>query len=156
MHQTIKKVTVDIDQRFHFNTVISAVMELVNEAYAVEDDGLPETRRVLKAVIQTLALLLSPITPHFSEEIWEALGHRQSILFSPWPAFQEAALVLEEQVIVVQVNGKLRGKFVASLEADNQILQDMALACEPVKKFIGDKTVRKIIVVPGKLVNIVI
>jgi leucyl-tRNA synthetase len=156
MHQTIKRVTVDIDQRFHFNTVISAVMELVNEAYAVEDDGLPETRRVMRAVIQALALLLSPITPHFSEEVWAALGHASSILFSPWPVFQEAALVLEEQVIVVQVNGKLRGKFMASPGDDDQALQDMALACDPVMKFIGDRAVRKVIVVPGKLVNIVI
>jgi len=156
MHQTIKKVTLDIEDRFHFNTVISAVMELVNEAYGVEDDGRPETRRVMKAVVRTLALLLSPITPHFSEEVWEKLGHGQSILFSRWPKAQEAALALEEKVIVVQVNGKLRGKFLVSPGTGDKILENMALACEPVRKFIGDKTVRKVIVVSGRLVNIVV
>ena len=156
MHQTIKKVTVDIDQRFHFNTAISAVMEMVNEAYGLEDDGRLETRGVMRAVIETLALLLAPITPHFSEEIWQLLGHDRSILFAAWPTHRESALASEEQLIVVQVNGKLRGKFVAATGADDRTLEALALACEPVRKFMGDKAARKIIVVPGKLVNIVV
>ncbi len=156
MHQTIKKVSVEFDQRFHFNTAISAVMELVNEAYGIEDDGIPETRQVMKLVIQTLAMLLSPITPHFAEEIWAFFGNQESILRSPWPEHQEAALALDEKLIVVQVNGKLRGKFMAAPDTDKQTLEKLALACEPVQKFIGDKAVRKVIVVPEKLVNIVV
>ncbi|MFP4446710.1 MAG: leucine--tRNA ligase, partial [Desulfosudaceae bacterium] len=156
MHATIKKVTIDIEERFHFNTAISAVMELVNEmgGLAATADG--ETARVMRGALETVALLLSPITPHFAEEIWYRLGCERSILESVWPEFRQEALVTEEILVVVQVNGKLRGKFTAPADADKEQLQDQALACEAVQKFIAGKPVKKVIVVPGKLVNIVV
>ncbi|MFO8048319.1 MAG: class I tRNA ligase family protein, partial [Desulfosudaceae bacterium] len=146
----------DIEERFHFNTAISAVMELVNEIGGLTDQADPDTVRVMRHALEAVALLLSPITPHFSEELWSRLGSAGSILETPWPEFREEVLVTDEILVVVQVNGKLRGKFTAPAEADKDLLRERALACEPVQKFIADKTIKKVIVVPGKLVNIVV
>jgi len=156
MHATIKKVTIDIEERFHFNTAISAVMELVNEMGGLADPVDGDTARVMRGALETVALLLSPITPHFAEEIWYRLGCDRSILESAWPDFRQEALATEEILVVVQVNGKLRGKFTAPADANKEQLQDQALACEAVQKFIAGSPVKKVIVVPGKLVNIVV
>ena len=156
-HQSIEKATRDIEERFHFNTAISTIMELVNHmqnidaaAAAVHQD------QVMRHALETAVLLLSPFVPHFSEEIWHHLGYRNSVLTSPWPRHRSDALVRDAVTIVVQVNGKLRSRFDTVLDGDEEMVKQTALEDERVQKFIEGKTVRKIIVVPNKLVNIVV
>jgi leucyl-tRNA synthetase len=157
VHQTTHKVTHDIEERFHFNTAISAVMELVNlfsgESIQPASDA---EAGVVRLALERIALLLSPIVPHFSEEVWEQLGHPPSILQQPWPTYRKEALVRDEWVIVVQVNGKLRSRLTVAAGTDKAVIEAMALADERACKFIRDKPVRKVVVVPGKLVNIVV
>jgi leucyl-tRNA synthetase len=157
-HQTIEKVTRDIEDRFHFNTAISAVMELVNQMHAVgPDDGDADQRKgVMRHALETVILLLSPIVPHFAQELWHALGQTQSTLAVPWPVCRTNALVQEEATIVVQVNGKLRGRFTTAVDTDDDTVKQLALADERVQKFVGDKAPKKIVVVKNKLVNIVV
>jgi leucyl-tRNA synthetase len=156
-HFTIRKVTFDIEDDFHFNTAISAIMELVNVMTAMDLDGVDDTRdTVFRFAVETLVLLLSPFVPHFSEEVWEMLGHGRSLLAEPWPVHDEAALVVDDMVIVIQVNGKLRGKFTIEAQADEAAIKARALEDPLVTKFIGDQVIRKVIVVKNKLVNIVI
>lgn len=156
-HQTICKVTKDIEDRFHFNTAISAVMELFNTLSGF--DMQTEHRQLLPVIrfaMETLTLLLSPIVPHFAEELWEALGNRSSVLLAAWPQHREDALETDELLIVVQVNGKLRSRFRIAADADEQAVRDMALKDDRIDKFIGGKKIRKVIVVKNKLVNIVV
>jgi len=157
IHETIKKVTNDIEDRFHFNTAISAVMELVNAMYGIEREGDSSRKAaVMKLGIESVALLLSPMVPHFAEEIWERLGHPPSILQTPWPSYHESALVKNEILIVIQVNGKLRGKFSVDSESDDNTIKAAALADERIQKFIEGRPVKKVILVRNKLVNIVV
>jgi leucyl-tRNA synthetase len=155
-HQVIHKVSRDIEDRFHFNTAISAVMELVNQVYGLDDNGHLQAAGVVRHALENAVLLLSPIVPHFAEEIWEALGHDESILLAPWPDYREDALVKDEATIVVQVNGKLRSRFATAMDTGQEALKQAALADEKVLKFIDGKTIRKVVVVPNKLVNIVV
>ena len=156
-HETIQRVTRDIEDRFHFNTAISAVMELVNAMYALEESAeAPERDRVVRFAVESAILLLSPIVPHFAEEIWAAMGHQTSILLADWPSFRKDALVKDELLIVVQVNGKVRSRFTADVGADDQFLRQTALADERVLTFIAGKPVKKVVVVKKKLVNIVV
>lgn len=153
-HWTIKKVTEDIEERFHFNTAISAVMELVNVMYGIEPGE--KAAGVMKFALETVVTLLSPVAPHFTEEIWQAMGHPKSLLLEPWPAYDESALVKDELTIVIQVNGKLRGRFTISADADEDALKKAALENPQARKFIEGKTIKKIVVVREKLVNIVV
>ena len=156
-HATIKKVTRDIEDRFHFNTAISAVMELVNTMYGIDPaDKNPQKIEVMRLSMESVALLLSPIVPHFAEELWEAIGFDTSILLASWPSYREDALVKDELLIVVQVNGKLRSKFYVDADEDDDAVKEKALADERVLKFIDGKPIKKVIVVKGKLVNIVV
>ncbi len=156
-HQTIMKVTRDIEDRYHFNTAISAIMELFNTMSAIEEDqSKPQQVAVMRFAIETLTLLLSPIVPHFAEELWEALGNSSSILLAPWPSYLEEALEKDELLIVIQVNGKLRSKFSVSSDADEETIKKMALDDERVKKFIDGQDIKKVIYVKGKLVNVVV
>ena len=156
-HATIKRVTQDIEDRFHFNTVISAVMELVNVMQTIdESDWDAAGNRTMRFSLETIVLLLSPIVPHFCEELWESLGHGKSVLLSRWPRFDEAATVKDEIEVVVQVNGKLRSRFLSALDADEKSLVQMALTDERIVRFIDGKPVKKVITVKNKLVNIVI
>ena len=155
-HETIKKVTKDIEDRFHFNTAISAIMELVNTLYGIDPDKSPQKTAVIRFAMESVTLLLSPIVPHFAEELWNALGFETSILLASWPAYREDALVKDEFLIVVQVNGKLRSRFNVDADADDGTIKEMALSDERVQKFIDGKPVRKVIVVKKKLVNIVV
>ncbi|VAX17098.1 Leucyl-tRNA synthetase, partial [hydrothermal vent metagenome] len=123
-------------------------------AYKFKDDKL--SCAVLREAVEYIALLLHPFTPHFSSEIWEMIGHTEPVTDELWPVANDACLKDEEVLIVIQVNGKLRGKFSASPDVSKDDMEKMALADEKVKSFIGDKPVRKVIVVPGKLVNVVI
>jgi leucyl-tRNA synthetase len=156
-HQCIEKVGRDIEERFHFNTAISSIMELVNQMHALDGTSdSPNQDQVMRHALETVVLLLSPFVPHFCEEIWQAMGNKGSILTTSWPVFREDALVRNEVTIVVQVNGKLRGRFVVPLDAQQEYLQKSALEEERVQKFIEGKSIKKIIVVPNKLVNIVV
>jgi len=156
-HASIKKVTTDIEDRFHFNTAISAVMELVNTMYGIDpDEKNAQNVEVMRLAVESVALLLSPIVPHFAEELWEALGFDTSILLASWPTYRKDALVKDELLIVVQVNGKLRSRFHIDADADDNTVKEMALSDERVQKFIDGKPVKKIIAVKKKLVNIVV
>ncbi|MBS3731573.1 MAG: leucine--tRNA ligase, partial [Desulfobacterales bacterium] len=161
-HQTIKRVTEDIEARFHFNTAISGAMELVNAMYGIDsqmapDEADPQTAGVMRQALETVLLLLAPMVPHVTEEIWEALGHEAgSLANASWPAFREDALAAETKLIVVQVNGKLRGKFEIEAGADDETIKARALEDENAIRFIGDKPIKKVIAVKNKLVNIVV
>ena len=161
VHQTIHKVTSDIEERCRFNTAISAVMELVNAMYGIDPDprdgdGAIETAGVCRFAMETVVLLLSPFVPHFCEELWEALGKPVGIHNVAWPAYREEALEKDDLLIVVQVNGKLRSRFSVATDADDEHIKQMALTDERVTPFIGDKPIKKVILVQRKLVNIVV
>lgn len=158
-NQTIKKVTEDIDKSFHFNTAISAVMELVNDLYAVDPDSVDdEVKKVILFSLENILLLLSPIIPHFCEELYEKLGKTGSILEQPWPEYRKDSLETDEVLVVVQVNGKLRSKFTIGSDTEEAVVKETALADEKIKKHVGDKQPKKIIVIRKKqtLVNIVV
>ncbi|MDB4838195.1 class I tRNA ligase family protein, partial [Marinomonas sp.] len=153
-HETIQKVTDDIERRQTFNTAIAAVMELCNDITKFEDQseqGLAVEREALEAAV----LLLSPIVPHIAHQLWSDLGHTDNVVNTPWPVLDEDALIKDEITIVVQVLGKKRAELTVSASADNKTIEEEALAHPSVVKFIEGKTVRKVIVVPGRLVNIV-
>lgn len=154
IHQTIKKVSADIDGSFHFNTAIAAVMELVNAIYAFK--AAKKNPGVLREALETVVCLLNPFVPHICEELWQLLGHQESVETVGWPTCDESALVTDEITLVIQVNGKVRGKVNVAVTAERQSIEAAALAEENVQRFISEKEVRKIIVVPGRLVNIVV
>lgn len=154
LHETIAKVSDDIGRRQTFNTAIAAVMELINELGKFSDasnNGHAITHEAVEAVV----LMLSPIVPHITQQLWHDLGHQELLANVPWPVFDEAALVRDEIEIVVQVNGKLRSKINVAANADKASVEAMALADEKIVANIEGKTLRKVIVVPGRLVNIV-
>ncbi len=157
-HQTIKKVTEDIGDRFHFNTAIAAVMELVNHMYLMLENPSRDELfwPVMKSAAEAMILLISPIVPHITEELWQALGHSESLLKAPWPKWNEEALLAEEVLLVVQVNGKLRSRILVSADAGREQVEQAALRDPRAQDFIGGKTIRKIVVVPNRLVNIVV
>ncbi|MBC15877.1 MAG: leucine--tRNA ligase [Desulfovibrio sp.] len=154
-HDTIRRATRDIENEFQFNTVIAAVMELVNEMYQLRDALAEEEPQALSSAIATAISLLSPVTPHICEELWEVMGNEKGLTEQPWPTFDEKALVKDEVTLVVQVNGKMRGKFQAPNNAPKDEVEAIALGLDNVTKFTDGKTIRKVIVIPNKLVNIV-
>jgi leucyl-tRNA synthetase len=156
VHKTIRKVTADLEERFHFNTAIAAVMELVNAIHAFAPRNQPENSAVVKEAVESVLLLLYPFVPHFTEELWESLGHRGGIEKEGWPSFDAEAAVDEELLIVVQVNGKLRGRITVQADASEETVKAEAMADERVLAFTEGKPPRKVIYVPGKLLNIVL
>lgn len=163
-HSTLLKVGDDIGRRQTFNTAIAAVMELVNTVtkFQEEQDILSDTtvaRTSLSAVheaLEIILLALSPIVPHFCHALWKHLGHADAIINCPWPVADNSALIQDEVHMVIQVNGKLRSKLTVPKDCDQSIIEGLALADSHVCKFTDGLTVRKVIVVPGKLVNIVV
>ncbi len=155
-HKTIKKVTEDVE-RFHFNTAIAAIMELINHIYQTKDgiEATPQAASVCKEIAEALVVLLSPFCPHIAEELWEALGHQGSVIKAPWPQYDREAIVEEEVIVVVQVNGKLRDRLLVPVSAREDKVKEMALASPKVRRHIEGKEVKKTIFVPKKLVNIV-
>ncbi|MCE5313186.1 MAG: leucine--tRNA ligase [Nitrospiraceae bacterium] len=153
-HQTIRKVTVDIDREYHFNTAIAALMELINEinpfAPASEDD-----KRVLAFSLRSMLLMIAPFTPHMAEELWEAMGQKQSIFSEAWPQWDDELAKENEVELVVQINGKVRAKLSAPAGLSDDAASKMALDDERVKPFVEGKEIKKIVVVKGRLVNIV-
>jgi leucyl-tRNA synthetase len=157
-HQTIRKVTEDIGKRFHLNTAISSIMELYN-LVRKEKDGLrqgEEGRAVLRWALESMIVLLTPFTPHLSEELWERTGHRGLLARFPWPAFDPELAREEIVTIVVQVNGKLRDKFEADAGIGESEMRERALALDRVRSLIAGRPVRKVICIENKLVNIVV
>ena len=154
-HETIKKVSDDIERRQTFNTVIAAVMELTNTISRFSDAS-PQGRAVVQEALKAAVQLLSPIVPHIAHQLWQDLGHDSDLLNAAWPTSDDSALVRSSIEIVVQVNGKLRSKIKVAADADRDLIQHAALADENVQRFTHDATIRKVIVVPGKLVNIVV
>ncbi len=157
-HQSVKKVTDDIEQRFHFNTAISAVMELTNRMNAVEPEKAEAPMEgVMRYALDMTALLLCPVVPHIAEEIWAATGNKPGTLCDqPWPGYREDSLASATRLLVVQVNGKLRGRFEIDADADEETIKSRALEDPNAVRFIRGKTIRKVIVVRDKLVNIVV
>jgi leucyl-tRNA synthetase len=157
-HQTIKRVTENIEQNFHFNTAISAMMELFNvlSTSAGENDQHGTEPQVIRQAISVLLLLLSPMVPHFAAEMWEQIGNKNSIETEPWPKFDAEAAKEDLLTIVVQVNGKVRSRLEVPADVDDDFLIQQALADDNTVKFIDGKPVKKTIVVKKKLVNIVV
>ena len=174
-HETIKRVTLDLDPRVHLNTAVSALMELVNELYAFcsrteclrvgasPDDPAtigaverPGTVAVLKEAIDALVLMLSPFTPHMAEELWERLGQSGGIVAAGWPPFDETVAKADEIVVPVQINGKVRTRLTVPADTPEERLRELALADPVVRKHAEGKTVRKVVVAGGRLVSIVV
>lgn len=153
-HETIAKVSDDYGRRQTFNTAIAAVMELCNELSKLSDQT-GQNLSIEREALESAVLMLAPIAPHMCHQLWDALGHSGAVIDSPWPEVDESALVRNSLTLVVQVNGKVRDRMEVASSADKTEIEALALQQENVKRFIEDKTVRKIIVVPGKLVNIV-
>ncbi len=153
-HATVKKVSEDIELRFNFNTAISAIMELNNmlSAYLDQDD---QDLSVLKEAVESMIVLLSPFSPHICEELWQMCGHRESVCGQSWPRYEAAALVQDEVEIAVQISGKVRERMMAPATASDEDLQKLALVLPKITELLEGKQVVKVIVVPGKLVNIV-
>ena len=163
LHQTIKRVSDDFQGRWHFNTSIAAIMKLVNELYALEtrvaaDDATAKAVPVplLADIQRTLALLLAPFAPYLAHELWEMLGEQGSLLRAPWPKYDPVLAKEEEIELPVQVNGKLRSRIVVPVDASDELVRERALLDEKIGSTIAGKQIVKVIVVPGKLVNIVV
>ncbi len=155
VHLTIKKVSDDIDRRLQMNTAIAAVMELINAVskFSPQNDS---DRSVVQQALETACLLLSPVVPHICTVLWQELGHTTDIIDAAWPVADESAMAQDEIQYIVQVNGKLRDRIQVAADADKETIEQLAQASESVQRHIEGKTVRKIIVVPGRLVNIVV
>lgn len=156
-HSTVKKVSEDIGNRYQFNTAIAAIMELVNDTFAIKDT-LSQTengKAILSSAMATIIALLSPITPHICEEFWQDLGHTNLVGAVSWPTYKEEALEKDVLTIVIQINGKLRGKIDVASSIAKEELEKLAINEPNIQKHLEGLTLRKVIVIPGKLVNIV-
>jgi leucyl-tRNA synthetase len=160
IHETIKRVTDDIERDFHFNTAISAVMELVNAIYAFETASADrmaggERAALLREAVETVVLLLGPIAPHVVEELWSALGHGESLFKQPWPTPDAGALTRKEVTLVVQVDGKVRSRLQVDVDAPEERIQRLALEDDKVQPWVRERAVERVVVVANRLVNIV-
>jgi leucyl-tRNA synthetase len=152
-------VTEDIEDRFHFNTAISAVMELFNTVNQFISNGKEISElafSVIKEAVDTMVILLHPVVPHITEELWRALDHSDSLAIVSWPTYREEALKKETCLVVIQVNGKLRSRIEIPVSLTEKEIQDLALKDTRIQSFIQEKEIKKVIVVQKKLVNIVV
>jgi leucyl-tRNA synthetase len=160
IHETIQRVTNDIEDRFHFNTAISAIHELVNalHAFAGESDdtmAAEERQALLREAVDTTLLLLAPFAPHLADELWAELGLRDSLVLERWPVADETALLREAVVVVVQVDGRVRSRLAVAPGTSEDALRAQALADGRVRPWLSGKDVERVVVVPGRLVNVV-
>ncbi len=155
LHETIRKVSDDVGRRYTFNTAIAANMELLNDIGRFADKT-ENGRALVKEALDAAVLMLAPIVPHICDELWSALGYTESIVDCAWPAMDEAAQVKDSVELIVQVNGKLRGKISIATGAGDDVIREAAVADPNVKNHVGDKAIRRVIIVPGRLVNIVV
>jgi leucyl-tRNA synthetase len=153
LHETIQKVGDDFGRRYTFNTAIAAIMELCNAIGKLDNNT--ENQATIHEAIEATVLMLAPIVPHLCHELWQALGHTDDVLTAPWPTVDQDALVKDSIQMVIQVNGKVRAKMDVTLTESKEDIEARALKDENVIKFVGDKAIKKVIVVPGKLVSIV-
>jgi leucyl-tRNA synthetase len=157
VHQTIAKVTEDVDERIRLNTATAAFHELVNELYRLEPDLRGEGERpALREALEALVLLMNPFTPHVCEEMWRRLGHGNGLVDQPWPVADEAVAREEELELAVQVNGKVRGRITVGREAGEDEVRKRALADPKVAEHLAGKEVVKMLVGPGRLVSVVV
>jgi leucyl-tRNA synthetase len=159
IHATVKKVTEDIENRFHFNTAISAIMELVNLLYQGEEkrkEAHPSTVTVMREAVEKIVVLLSPFVPHICEELWETLGHSGSIINVPWPRYDEEAIQEEAVLLVIQVNGKLRSRITVGARASEEEIKEAVFRNQRIREILQGMEVKKFILVPKKLVNLVV
>ncbi len=158
-HASLKRVTVDIEERFNFNTAISAIMEFVNALYIYMNecngDEKKSYRPFLREIMETVVIILAPFAPHITEELWQSCGYTTSVHRQAWPAYNPNYLLVDEVEVVVQVNGKVRGRMLVPTAAGEDELLEAARGHEKVQPFLDGKKIKKIIAVPGKLVNIV-
>lgn len=155
MHGTIQKVSDDYGRRQQFNTAIAAVMELMNALGKAGDDS-PAGRAVMQEALEAAVQLLAPIVPHACQALWAELKGGANLLDAPWPKVDAAALVQDEIELVLQVNGKLRGSITVAKDALKEAIEQLALANPNVQKFMEGKPAKKVVVVPGRLVNVVV
>ena len=153
-HETIAKVSDDFGRRQTFNTAIAAVMELCNEVGKL-DEANPQNRALADEALRVVVLMLCPIVPHICHHLWQLLGGAGDVMNAPWPTVDETALERDSIELVVQVNGKVRARMSVAAGADKAAVEALAMQQPNVARFLEDVTVRKVIVVPGKLVNIV-
>jgi leucyl-tRNA synthetase len=157
-HGTIRRITLDVEQRIHLNTAVSALMELVNDLYAFEPEEpvRPEALSVLHEALEALTIMLSPFSPHIAEEMWARLGHSDGLAAATWPSFDEQAAKADEIVVPVQVNGKLRARLTLPAETPESEMRERALADPAVKAFTDGKTIKAVVVAKGRLINVVV
>jgi leucyl-tRNA synthetase len=159
-HDTIRRITNDVDVRQQFNTAIAAMMELVNDLYAFtkQQESAPSAQAatVVREALETLIVMLSPFAPHTAEELWEQFGHSDGMSAASWPAFDAEAARAEEIVIPVQVNGKVRSRLTVSPETSDGDLEKLALADAAVQPYVQGKTVKKVVIAKGRLISIVV
>jgi leucyl-tRNA synthetase len=170
-HDTIRRVTSDIEERMHLNTAVSSLMELVNDLYAFSErtargvparadsaaaTDRPQTLAVMREALEALVIMIAPFAPHTAEELWEALGHEGGLVRAAWPAFDAAVAKADEVVVPVQINGKIRSRVTASADATEDQLRELALADETVRAHTAGKTIRKVVVAKGPLVSVVV
>jgi len=155
VHQTIQKVSHDVGVRTIFNTAIAANMELVNALVKFTDNS-ANGKAIRQEALESIVLMLAPIVPHICHQLWLDLGHQQAVVSASWPEVDSSALVQDSIELVIQVNGKLRSKISVSATATSDEVQALALCDEHALRFIAGKPIRKVIVVPKKLVNIVV
>jgi leucyl-tRNA synthetase len=154
LHQTIAKVSDDIERRKQFNTAIAAIMELMNTMAKLDND--PATHAVKQEALEAIVLMLAPIVPHICRSLIMALKPGACLMSSGWPLVDEAALVRDEIELMLQVNGKLRGKITVAVDASKDAIEQTALASPEVQKFMDGQPAKKVVVVPGRLVNVVV
>jgi leucyl-tRNA synthetase len=154
-HSTIVKVSDDIGRRYKFNTAIAAIMELLNSVTRFDDDS-HNGRSVVRESLETIILLLSPIVPHICHELWQKLNYKTSLIDERWPNADKLALAKDSIEIVVQVNGKLRSRIIIDINADEEKIKSLAIKDKNVQRYIGKNKVKNIIIVPGRLVNVVV
>jgi leucyl-tRNA synthetase len=171
-HDTIRRVTTDIEDRMHLNTAVSSLMELVNELYSFSDStvhggpargempvgGIERTQTiaVLREAIDALVLMISPFAPHMAEELWHKLGHVGGLMQAKWPSFDPEVAKADEVVVPVQVNGKVRSRVNAPAGASEDRLRELALADPAVRTYTDGKTIRKVVIAKGPLVSVVV
>jgi leucyl-tRNA synthetase len=172
-HETIRRATVDIEERMHLNTAVSSMMELVNELYAFSEttphgqpsknpapparaDVRPQTIAVMREALDALVTMISPFAPHTAEELWQMLGHADGLMRATWPAFDAEIAKAEELVVPVQINGKVRARLTVPAGIDDAALQQLVLADAAVQSHIAGKTIRKVVIAKGPLVSVVV
>jgi leucyl-tRNA synthetase len=171
-HDTIRRVTQDIEERMHLNTAVSSLMELVNELYAFSEKTVrggpsrvvpaadvverPETASVLREAIEALVLMVSPFAPHGGEEMWQMIGHRDGLAAATWPVFDAEVAKADQVVVPVQINGKVRARLTAAASSTEDQLRELALAAPGVRAHTEGKTILKVVVGKGPLVSVVI